>query len=50
MYSFSNTIEHACIHSIGLKTETESVPVAQWKSIAFARQKVGGSIPREHTY
>ncbi len=26
------------------------VPVAQWKSIALAAQKVMGSIPREHTY
>ncbi len=26
------------------------VPVAQWKSIALAAQKVVGSIPREHTY
>ncbi len=26
-----------------------SVPVAQWQSIALAAQKVVGSIPREHT-
>ncbi len=26
------------------------VPVAQWKNIALAVQKVVGSIPREHTF
>ncbi len=29
VYSFSNTIESACKHSIGLKTETERTALVQ---------------------
>ncbi len=31
VYSFSNTMERACKHSIGLKTETERTAHVQWR-------------------